>query len=102
MYIVIGNAEHTIRSRGSLGDFWSLIFSPSLLKSPIFSYIGLPKFISRSTNGNACIVQSVNHRLHVVFEYCLRCTCTYTQLVDLSFFTYQNFNLEQSTKFLLP
>ena len=29
--------SHTLRSRGSLGDFWSLIFGLGLLKSLIFS-----------------------------------------------------------------
>ena len=58
----------TVRSRGSLGDFWSpifglgllkslifsfwsLIFSLGVLKSPLFRQIGLPKFISRSRTG---------------------------------------------------
>ena len=61
-------AIHTVRSRGSSGDFWSPIFGLGLLKSPIFSFwslifnlgvlksplfrqIGLPKFISRSRTG---------------------------------------------------
>ena len=29
--------SHTLRSKGSLGDFWSLIFGLGLLKSLIFS-----------------------------------------------------------------